>query len=75
MEPTKELNLENIIPEWATRKFVASLSPTRHWNSFNEPKVPICPTHSVPMVLSFYDRPGSPPGNGWSCPKCIEERS
>lgn len=34
---------------------------------------PLCSKHLTQMVLSFYDRPGGPQGNGWSCPKCAEE--
>ncbi len=36
----------------------------------NNPAAPICQKHNEPMVLRFYTRPGGPPGNGWSCPKC-----
>ena len=32
-------------------------------------------TLDVGMGLSFYDRPGGPQGNGWVCPRCIDERS
>lgn len=36
---------------------------------------PVCPTHKVQMVLSFYQRgPNDPPGNGWSCLECVEDR-
>ena len=34
---------------------------------------PQCEKHNRQMVLSVYDRPGSPPGNGWSCPECAKE--
>ena len=36
---------------------------------------PFCPKHNENMVLSFYDRPGGPPGNGWTCRTCAYERS
>lgn len=36
---------------------------------------PTCPIHSETMVLSFYDRPGSPPGNGWVCKSCVAVRA
>lgn len=35
---------------------------------------PVCPIHKCALVLSFYQRPGSPMGNGWSCPQCAQER-
>lgn len=35
-------------------------------------ETPICKVHLIEMVLVLYDRPGSPPGNGWGCPRCIE---
>lgn len=35
---------------------------------------PICTKHHETMVLSFYDRPGSPPGNGYACRSCAKER-
>jgi hypothetical protein len=35
---------------------------------------PICPKHKEVMLLSFWDRPGSAPGNGWSCASCARER-
>jgi hypothetical protein len=36
---------------------------------------PRCPKHrDASMILSFYDRSGGPPGNGWVCAECIEER-
>ena len=41
----------------------------------NEPVIPTCLIHGVPMVLSFYLRPGGPPGNGWSCSLCAAERT
>lgn len=33
-----------------------------------------CPTHFIPLMLHFYDRPGSPMGNGYVCPWCLAER-
>jgi hypothetical protein len=42
---------------------------------FEIPK-PSCLKHSEQkMILNFYDRPGGPPGNGWVCPSCMNERS
>ncbi len=38
-------------------------------------RAPRCPTHGEWMLLSFYDRPGSPPGNGWVCRSCARERA
>lgn len=36
---------------------------------------PRCPKHPMSsMILDFYLRPGSPPGNGWYCQQCAEER-
>ena len=35
---------------------------------------PVCEKHAEKMILCFYDRPGSPPGNGWSCQSCAKER-
>lgn len=32
-----------------------------------------CEKHKRQMVLGFYDRPNSPPGNGWYCPECADE--
>ena len=40
----------------------------------NNSAPPVCLKHGTPMVLSFYDRPGGPQGNGWACPICIDER-
>ena len=36
---------------------------------------PRCSRHNEQMIISFYDRPGSPPGNGWVCQSCIKERT
>lgn len=36
---------------------------------------PRCFKHDKLMVLGFYDRPGSPPGNGWTCQQCTNERA
>ena len=36
---------------------------------------PRCSKHNEPMVLNFYDRPGSPPGNNWMCQRCVAERA
>jgi hypothetical protein len=36
---------------------------------------PICQKHGTPMTLTFYERPGGPPGNGWSCQQCAAERA
>jgi hypothetical protein len=36
---------------------------------------PVCEKHKEEMILYVYDRPGSPPGNGWSCRACAYERS
>lgn len=44
-------------------------------NNVNEPFRPTCFIHCVPMVLVIYDRPGGPPGNGWSCQLCVAERT
>jgi hypothetical protein len=38
------------------------------------PFVPHCLWHSEAMAINFYDRPGSPPGNGWVCRSCMRER-
>lgn len=35
---------------------------------------PICWLHEEQMILNFYDRPGSPPGNGWICRSCVKNR-
>ena len=35
---------------------------------------PKCVKHGETMILSFVDRPNSPPGNAWVCVSCIEER-
>ena len=51
-------------------------------DKFEEPKKPevggsappYCVEHNCQMILSVYNRPGSPPGNGWSCPECANER-
>lgn len=36
---------------------------------------PRCSKHNEAMTLYIYDRPGGPPGNGWSCRTCTEERT
>jgi hypothetical protein len=36
---------------------------------------PTCEIHKEVMVLTFYGRPGGPPGNGYSCQSCCMERS
>ena len=36
---------------------------------------PKCHKHDKQMVLSLYDRPGGPQGNGRVCLRCIDERS
>ena len=41
-------------------------SPIQNW---------VCAKHGIQMVISFYDRPGGPPGNNWVCPKCVKERA
>jgi hypothetical protein len=38
-------------------------------------RAPRCPKHGEWMLLSFYDRPGSPPGNGWVCRSCAKARA
>ena len=50
-------------------------------DEFEEPKPevgssapPYCVEHNCQMILSVYNRPGSPPGNAWSCPECANER-
>lgn len=40
-------------------------------SSFSPPR---CEKHNRQMVLAWYDRPGSPPGNGWYCPECATGR-
>ena len=35
---------------------------------------PNCEKHDEQMVLYFYERPGSAPGNNWFCRSCREER-
>ncbi len=35
---------------------------------------PYCEKHHIAMRLYFYDRPGGPAGNGWSCSMCVAER-
>lgn len=35
---------------------------------------PSCIKHNELMMLYFYNRPGSAPGNGWACPSCMAER-
>jgi len=53
----------------------ASGSPTMTIAS-NHP--PFCGQHGdelVQMVLHVYDRPGSPPGNNWVCPRQSEHRA
>lgn len=35
---------------------------------------PFCMKHTKSMVLSFFSRPGSAPGNAWVCQSCTEER-
>jgi hypothetical protein len=45
-------------------------------NDGKEPQAaPTCLVHGMPMVLVIYDRPGSPPGNGWACRMCAAERT
>lgn len=51
---------------------LASQEPSAAPALSNPPK---CPRHNETMVISFYDRPGSPPGNGWVCKSCINERT
>ena len=36
---------------------------------------PRCAKHGIQMLLYFYARPGSPDGNHWGCPTCVEERT
>lgn len=43
-------------------------------NTANQFQPPFCAKHSRFMHLRIYMRPGSPPGNGWACEGCIEER-
>jgi len=37
--------------------------------------IPKCSKHDEQMVLFIYDRLGSPPGTGWGCRSCANERS
>jgi hypothetical protein len=39
-------------------------------NNFMPPR---CEKHDRQLVFYIYDRPGSLPGNGWSCPECTKE--
>lgn len=36
---------------------------------------PRCEKHNEQMVLYFYPRPGSAPGNNWMCQSCVEDRA
>lgn len=36
---------------------------------------PRCEKHNESMVLYFYERPGSPMGNGWGCQSCAQDRA
>ena len=36
---------------------------------------PKCEKHNRQMVLYFYPRPSSAPGNAWSCPDCTAVRT
>jgi hypothetical protein len=40
-----------------------------------ETQIPRCIIHDEEMILQFYDRPGSPPGNGWVCKSCRDIRA
>lgn len=54
------------------RSALALGNPIGMQNQIRRP--PICYTHNKEMQLTFWDRPGSPPGNGWACISCITER-
>lgn len=49
---------------------VSLSAPATHQNIAIPPH---CYRHNEDMILAFYDRPGSPPGNGWSCQSCAKE--
>ena len=36
---------------------------------------PTCNKHGEQMVLTFFERPGSPPGNNWICRSCATVRA
>ena len=36
---------------------------------------PTCHKHGEQMVLTFFERPGSPPGNNWICRSCATVRA
>ena|SRR5208283_1133284 len=50
-----------------------SFGPTHE--ACNQAPLLECPTHHIPLKIYFYDRPGSPPGNGLSCDECVKERN
>lgn len=42
--------------------------------TINQTQPPFCFKHRRYMRLCFWERPGSGPGNGWSCDWCAAER-
>jgi hypothetical protein len=74
----------NMIELWDDRAVQVERNTGRVYNSIMEvvsllPFVsmtnslpPKCAVHGIPLVLNFYDRPGSPPGNAWVCTECLK---
>jgi hypothetical protein len=75
IQPVTSRKLRRKIDELERVLNEAPAAHTQNAISNNAPFEPKCNRHNKPMVLCFYDRPGSPPGNGWSCDECAAERA
>jgi hypothetical protein len=65
-----EQQARNIVAREAMPHIQPQSLPPVTEGTHNLVQPPICTKHNRAMQLVIYDRPGSAPGNGWSCPGC-----
>lgn len=84
-DATDEQLLMDVVIKWARDRFNtacnrAVLAATKKQQQVSLPTMelaqlpPRCPTHDEQMVITFFARPGGPPGNNWMCRSCAKER-
>jgi hypothetical protein len=75
MEAAKtEDNSDNIPDKVSGNTVTVALNPNVSQLAVTNSIPPICEIHKETMVLSFYERPGGPPGNSYVCQSCCSQR-